>query len=77
MSSKFSDNLRSAVRDTYQPTTVSALLSRLHLTDAPQEKQLIAVRDWLDEHTPSPLMVRDLHRKGMDALLTAIGRSPA
>lgn len=70
---KFSDNLALAAPGTHRPTTVSELLHKLRLTDAPEDDKIAAVRDWLRDHDPSPLMVFDLRRKGLESLMIGIG----
>jgi hypothetical protein len=66
---KWDDDIPLQPRGTVQPSTVSALLRTLRLTDAPSGKQEAAIRDWLRDHKPSPLMEHSLRRKGLARLL--------
>ena len=66
---KWDDDIPLQPRGTVQPSTVSALLRSLHLTNAPEKKQEAALRDWLRDHKPSPLMEHSLRRKGFERLL--------
>lgn len=66
---KWDDDIRLLPRGWVQPNTVSALLRSMALTDAPEDKKIAAIRDWLGAHTPSPLMEFSLRRKGYAELL--------
>ncbi len=66
---KFSDDIPLKPRGTVQPTTVPVLLRKLHVKDAPFEKQSEAVREWLEQNTPGPTMQHSLIRHGFGGLI--------
>lgn len=52
-----------------EPALAGQLLSVLHLRDAPHEKQVEGIRDWLRDHSPSKSLEMSLDRRGFgDAL---------
>ncbi len=66
---RFSDDIPLKPRGTVQPTTVPVLLRKLHVKDAPIEKQGEAVREWLEHNKPGPTMRHSLERHGFGGLL--------
>jgi hypothetical protein len=74
---KFSDDIPLKPRGTVQPTTVGILLRKLHVKDAPFEKQTEAVRDWLDHNRPGPTMKRSLERHGFGELVRGGASAPS
>ncbi|MDZ4267230.1 MAG: hypothetical protein U1D00_16305 [Mycobacterium sp.] len=66
---RFSDDIPLKPRGSAQPTTVPILLRRLHVKDAPFEKQSEAVREWLEQNKPGPTMRHSLERHGFGGLL--------
>jgi cell division protein FtsI/penicillin-binding protein 2 len=67
---KFSDNLSSLPPGTVvKPTTVAALLHKLQLSDAPQERQAKAIRTWLNSNKPSDMMLYSLRNSKFAGLL--------
>lgn len=66
---KWDDDIQLQPRGSVQPSTVSALLRALRLVDAPEESKTAAIRDWLNDHSPSPLMEYSLRRNGYAQLL--------
>lgn len=66
---KWDDDIQLQPRGSVLPNTVSALLRSLRLTDAPEQRKIAAIRDWLSDHSPSPLMEYSLRRKGYAQLL--------
>jgi len=68
--SRFSDDIPLKPAGSTTPTTVAVLLRTLHVNDAPFEKQIEAIRQWLEEHNPGPTMQRSLQRHGFGDLLS-------
>jgi hypothetical protein len=68
---RFSDDIPLKPRGSTQPSTVPLLLRKLHVKDAPFEKQNEAIRQWLEHNTPGPTMTRSLQRHGFGGLLQA------
>jgi hypothetical protein len=66
---RFSDDIPLRPRGSVQPTTVPVLLRKLHVKDAPFEKQTEAVREWLEHNKPGPTMRHSLKRHGFGGLL--------
>ncbi len=66
---RFSDDIPLKALGSTQPTTVAVLLRKLHVKDAPFEKQNEAIRQWLEENRPGPTMRRSLERHGFGDLL--------
>lgn len=66
---RFTDDIPLKAPGSTQPTTVAVLLRKLHVKDAPFEKQNEAVRQWLKENRPGPTMTRSLERNGFRDLL--------
>ena len=66
---RFSDDIQLKPRGSTQPTTVPLLLRKLHVKDAPFEKQTEAVRLWLEQNHVGPTMKRSLERHGSGDLL--------
>jgi hypothetical protein len=66
---RFSDDIPLKPRGSTQPTTVPLLLRRLHVKDAPFEKQNEAIRQWLETNKPRPTMERSLERHGFGGLI--------
>jgi hypothetical protein len=66
---RFSDDIPLKARGSTQPSTVPLLLRKLHVKDAPFEKQYEAIRQWLESNKPGPTMTRSLQRHGFGGLL--------
>lgn len=66
---RFSDDIPLKPRGSVQPTTVPVLLRKLHVKDAPFEKQSEAVREWLEHNKPGATMRHSLERHGFGGLL--------
>jgi hypothetical protein len=66
---RFSDDIQLKPRGSTQPTTVPLLLRKLHVKDAPSEKQAEAIRLWLEQNHVGPTMKRSLERHGFGDLL--------
>jgi hypothetical protein len=67
---RFSDDIPLKPPGSTKPTTVAVLLRGLHVKDAPFEKQNEAIRQWLEEHSPGPMMRRSLKLHGFGGLLS-------
>lgn len=65
---RFSDDIPLKPRGSVQPATVPTLLRKLHVKDAPFEKQSEAVREWLEHNKPGPMMRHSLMRHGFGDL---------
>lgn len=66
---RFSDDIPLRPRGSVQPTTVPVLLRKLHVKDAPFEKQSEAVSEWLQHNKPGSTMRHSLERHGFGGLL--------
>lgn len=66
---KWDDDIPLQPVGSVQPTTVAALFERLGIADAPESSKVAAIRAWLHNNTPSPLMDHSLRRKGYARLL--------
>jgi hypothetical protein len=66
---RFSDDIPLKPRGSVVPTTVPVLLRKLHVKDAPFEKQSEAVREWLETNKPGSTMRYSLERHGFGDLL--------
>lgn len=67
--SRFSDKIELVSRAEYVPATALALLSHLHLEDAPKPHQEGAIRDWLKTHAVGRAMAFTLRNEGYGHLL--------
>ena len=74
---RFSDDLPLKPRGSVQPTTVAVLLRKLHVKDAPFEKQSEAIREWLEHNKPGPTMQHSLERHGFGELLGGRTSTPS
>lgn len=72
---RFSDDIPLKPRGSVVATTVPVLLRKLHVKDAPFEKQSEAVREWLETNKPGATMRHSLERHGFGDLLH--GQVPA
>ncbi|OFJ55306.1 hypothetical protein [Mycolicibacterium grossiae] len=70
---RFTDDLHLVPADQYQPVTVTELLRRQGLVDAPRDQQARALRDWLNSRPMTPLVEYSVRRNGFGELLDDAG----
>ena len=73
---KWDDDIPLLPAGSVKPMTVSSLLRKLDLADAPADTKAAAIGEWLRGHPPSELMVVSLRRAGFGRVLDEVGVSP-
>lgn len=67
--SRFTDDLHLVPAEEYQPVTVTDLLRRRRLEDAPRDEQARAISDWLNSRSVTPLVEHSVRKHGFGELL--------